>query len=230
MKNTIYTIIIIILLAVAAFLIISPQKSEAPAVNGELSDETSMPADESVDNEDGYNFNDLAYTIDEARSEIAWEARKKFVGEHIDRGTISIAQGGISLPSGSSGFEGGIVINMNSIEVTQTGIGGGFGNLKRHLEGDDFFDVANNPEAMFMITGGDSDSIEGDLTIRGITAPAVVEVSEWNEEEMYVMGSMIANRTDFGIDFRKDGLAGVAKDQIIDENFTIDFKIYYLEN
>ena len=56
-----------------------------------------------------------------------------------------------------------------------------------HLQSPDFFDVKNHPKITFKSTkvtrGGEGKyKVDGDLTIRGVTKPAVLEVEGWDTE------------------------------------------------
>lgn len=91
------------------------------------------------------------------------------------------------------------------------------GNEKRdgHLKSADFFDVANHPQLTFKSTkvakaGKNKLKVTGDLTMRGVTKPVVLDV-EWPENEIKVPAAMgggvkrgatattKVNRQDFGI-------------------------------
>ncbi len=221
MKNTIYTIIMIALLAVATFLIISPNKSVAPADNGGDTSQTEEVITGS-DEETSYQK-----SVDMERSEVTWVGKKSFVEGYEDKGTIALLSGGLNVPTEESEIGGEFVFDMNSIVVTETGVGGGFAGLEKDLKSENFFDILNHPTAKFVITGGNQTSIVGDLTIKGITKSVTVGVSSWNETEQFVEGSIAVNRLDFGMDFRSEGLIGRIENQVIADTFDINFKIYY---
>lgn len=73
---------------------------------------------------------------------------------------------------------------QSSVKVTipVASLSTGVDKLDEHLRGDDFFDIANHPEATFTSTGvtktGENTfQVAGDLTIRGVTRPAVLDVT-----------------------------------------------------
>ena len=86
------------------------------------------------------------------------------------------------------------------------------GNEQRdaHLRSADFFDVENNEELIFKSTNytksGDDSTLEGDITIRGVTKPITLDV-EFNGIQKDPWGSIRAgfsvkgrlNRKDFGL-------------------------------
>jgi polyisoprenoid-binding protein YceI len=224
MKNIFYTITIIILLAVAAFLVISPDRADAPeGQNPEIVEEVVI--------EEPLDAPAVVYdtAVDIERSEIQWVAGKRFLVDWIDEGMITLQSAQMAFVPGAEdiAFRGEFIFDMSSIEVTKTGSGGGFGSLQRHLESEDFFDVENNPTAKFVITGGEGLSVEGDLTIKGITKSVSFDLDEWNIDEAYISGSVTVDRTDFGINYGSESLIGRIENQVINDTFELNFKIYH---
>jgi len=91
----------------------------------------------------------------------------------------------------------------------------------KHLMSADFFDVAKYPTMAFKSTKVESAGpgrlkITGDLTIRGVTKQAVLEVSSpkppikdpWGLQRTAVSGSTKINRQDFGVAWNKTLDAG----------------------
>jgi polyisoprenoid-binding protein YceI len=87
----------------------------------------------------------------------------------------------------------------------------------KHLRSADFFDVTNHPTMTFVSTKvepGDAGKLKvtGDLTIRGVTKPVVLEVSApkppikdpWGMQRTAVSGSTKINRQDFGVAWNKN--------------------------
>ncbi len=220
MKNTIYTIIMIALIAVAAFLIISPSNSVAPVDNVEPVVQQDEVVEEVVED------STYEYSVDLDKSEVNWVGTKKFLDGYEDKGTLSLLSGGLNLMTEGNVAEGEFVFDMDSIIATETGVGGGVNNLTRHLKSDDFFDVENHPTAKFVITDSDESSVSGDLTVKGITNPISMNVS-WNDMDQFVTGVVSINRVDFGIDFLSEGLVGLAKDKIVADTFDLEFKVHY---
>lgn len=85
----------------------------------------------------------------------------------------------------------------------------------KHLRSPDFFDVVKFPEMTFKSTKvdykkGKPDKVHGDLTIRGISKPVVLEV-EYNGAVTDPMGNRVVtfeaegrvNRKDFGVNWNK---------------------------
>jgi polyisoprenoid-binding protein YceI len=91
----------------------------------------------------------------------------------------------------------------------------------KHLMSADFFDVAKYPTMVFKSTKVESAGpgrlkITGDLTIRGVTKQAILEVSApkppikdpWGLQRTAVSGSTRINRQDFGVAWNKTLDAG----------------------
>jgi polyisoprenoid-binding protein YceI len=87
----------------------------------------------------------------------------------------------------------------------------------KHLRSADFFDVANHPTMTFVSTkvepaGPEKLKVTGNLTIRGITKPVVLEVTApkaaikdpWGMQRTAVSGSTKINRQDFGVAWNKN--------------------------
>ena len=87
----------------------------------------------------------------------------------------------------------------------------------KHLRSADFFDVANHPTMTFVSTkvepaGSDKLKVTGDLSIRGVTKPVVLEVSvpkapikdPWGLQRTAVSGSTKINRQEFGVAWNKN--------------------------
>jgi polyisoprenoid-binding protein YceI len=80
-----------------------------------------------------------------------------------------------------------------------------------HLRSPDFLDVANYPTLTFKstkveLTGGDTAKITGDLTIRGVTRPVVInaeylgqEKNPWGVTVVGFSGTTRINREDWGL-------------------------------
>jgi polyisoprenoid-binding protein YceI len=99
-----------------------------------------------------------------------------------------------------------VTINVASIDTRQE-------QRDAHLRSADFFDVANFPVLTFKSTrvisdGPDSGAfrVDGDLTIRGVTRPVSLRVTEegrtrdpWGGDRVGFSGSTKINRRDFGL-------------------------------
>ena len=130
-----------------------------------------------------------SYTVDAEASKIAWIGSKITGDQH--NGTIGISNGTLKVEGGNL-TAGEFTLDMNSIKNLDLPTEGDYNNakLEGHLKSPDFFDVANHPNATFVVTGveaveGDgpiTHNIKGNLTIKGITKelsiPAAVSMGE----------------------------------------------------
>ena len=75
-----------------------------------------------------------------------------------------------------------------------------------HLKGADFFDVENNPAMTFKSTKVTNHSLEGDLTIKGVTKPVTfdldfggISADPWGGTRAGFEATTEINRKDFGL-------------------------------
>ncbi len=96
-----------------------------------------------------------------------------------------------------------VTISVASIDTRQA-------DRDAHLRSPDFFDVEHFPAMRFKSTritrDGDALSVEGDLTIRGVTRPVALRVTEegrtqdpWGGHRVGYTASTRINRGDFGL-------------------------------
>jgi len=109
----------------------------------------------------------------------------------------------------------------------------------KHLMSSDFFDVAKYPTMAFKSTKVESAGpgrlkITGDLTIRGVTKRAVLEVSgpkppikdPWGLQRTAVSGSTKINRQDFGVAWNKTlDAGGVVVGDEVDINLDVEMVV-----
>lgn len=99
-----------------------------------------------------------------------------------------------------------VTVNTDSINTNHA-------ERDKHLRSGDFLDVGEFPEATFVSTGytageGDSGTLEGDLTLHGVTKPISVDVTHvgagedpWGGFRRGFTGSTTITLADFGIDY-----------------------------
>ena len=141
-------------------------------------------------------------TIDGDASEVKW------TGYHIAKsyehwGNVAVKSGSIDL-SGGNITGGSIVIDMNSISNGDISDSKDNAKLVNHLKSDDFFDVANYPEATLNIKSSvkeeDIHKVTADLTIKGITKEISFDAtSESAEENTVFEASLRIDRTDYEV-------------------------------
>jgi len=97
-----------------------------------------------------------------------------------------------------------IVIDMTSVDT-------GYATFDEHIQAEDFLDTARHPTATFKSTkvnfeGDRPATIEGELTIKGITRPVTLEVTHFqamvhpmlDKDAVGAMARTVIKRSDFG--------------------------------
>lgn len=166
-----------------------------------------------------------AYTVDTAQSELVWTGAK-VSGQH--HGTVDIKSGQLIVDNGAI-TGGNFVLDMNTIN-TQDLEGEWKEKLDGHLKADDFFDVANHPEASFEITSVNAGATEGtvvvsgNLTIKGVSKNITFDatVAELTEQSVKATADFNIAREDWGVNY-----AGQQDDLISKE---INFKVTLVAN
>lgn len=152
-----------------------------------------------------------ALPVDVAASKVVWKGTK-VTGAH--EGTVAIKSGTITVDNNQI-TAGEFILDMNTISSTD--LEGEYKDkLDGHLKADDFFAVANNPEASFVITGVKTGAtpndyvISGNLTIKGITKNITfdAQVKEISEASVVATADFNILREDWGVSYegKKDDL------------------------
>jgi polyisoprenoid-binding protein YceI len=157
------------------------------------------------------------FTIDKAHTEIGFKVRHfvSKVGGHFAKfeGTIEIDRAN---PAATT----------VDLKIDATSIDTGNPNRDKHLNSPDFFDTAKFPEITFKSTkvvakGKDAYEVTGDLTMKGVTKPAILTVTAGGfandgrggqKTGFDVTGKL--NRKDFGVNWNSmvDGTAMLSDD------------------
>ncbi len=166
-----------------------------------------------------------AIPVSASSGQIEWRGWKTNVDwGHV--GTIQVKDGSFDVKDGAL-VGGNFTIDMNSIHATDIEEGTeDYNNLVGHLKSDDFFGVAEYPEATFEITdvmdnaeGETSHTIKGNLTMRGETKNVEfgADVQVGDGMVAFKAPEFTINRTNWNVMFRSSGIEGVTKDQLIDD-------------
>lgn len=144
------------------------------------------------------------YDIDPMHSQLTFAV--KHLGISTVRGTFDAFSG--SLTVGESLADTSI-----SIDVEMSSINSGNAMRDGHVQGDEFFDVANHSHMTFRSTSisedGENYALTGDLTIKGVTQP-VTFTTTYNGEGIFPMdqsthfgftGSATISRSAFGVTY-----------------------------
>lgn len=222
MKTAIISIVVIIIL-LAAYFIISSKKTEAPLLENE--GELSSNQEESFEISSVENG---TYSVDTSSSKVMWTGRKKILTNWIDTGTINIQSGSVVVEDGNI-VSNELIMDMSSINAETTGSGKGQDSLSKHLKSEDFFDVENHPTSTFVAKEFNTENglkVTGDLTIKGITNEVTIDLTISKEDSNYILkGSTDLDRTLWDIKFGSEKFFQGLGDNIIEDNFTIEFEI-----
>lgn len=150
-------------------------------------------------------------------STVTWKAYK-VGGSHT--GTIALKSGSLEF-DGEELTGGEFVVDMTTINTTD--LEGEYKQkLDGHLNSDDFFATASNPNASLSFTkvrAGEDNTYEvtGNLTIKGITKPITFDVSIDGSK---ATATLKVDRTKYDVTY-KSGIIGTAKDKLIYDEFDL---------
>jgi len=216
--------LVIILVALGAFLLLGEgkdtPKSGTSSENSTTTntEETNMP------------FAGDLYLLSANDSVVNWTGRKTLIPNYEDTGTLNFVEGQFYMDEGV--FTGGrAVFNMDSIKAVKTTIGKE-SDLDKHLRSEDFFAVANYPTAELNIknvVAGETENqfnLSGELTIKGISQgvsfPATITQ---NGDTLTIEGETKLDRTLWDIRFGSDKFFDNLADNVIDDFFSVEFKV-----
>ncbi len=218
MKN--FAIILIILAGIGGFVFLNKKSN----VDSNMADEMLGASGEINTSLDG------ARDFDIGKSTANWTGSKKIITDWVDRGELNIKSGFATFDKGI--LTGGeIVFDMTSIKAKTTGKGDGEDRLSEHLKSEDFFDVANFPEAKFLVKSSAKESdgtyiLTGDLTIKDITNSISFPVNLLSEGDLgMIEGSVSIDRTLWNVKFGSDKFFQDLGDNVINDEFNLDFTV-----
>ena len=162
---------------------------------------------------------------DVANTEISWLG-KKVTGQH--NGAIALKSGELTL-EGNAIVSGEFVIDMTSIKVLDLDPGEMNTNLVNHLKSDDFFGVEAHPEAKLVITekatfNGNTASVKGNLTIKGITNPVAFDVKK---DAATYNASITIDRSKYDVRYGSGSFFENLGDKAIYDDFVLDIKLVF---
>ena len=148
--------------------------------------------------------------INTSTSTVEWKG--VMVGIYSHNGFVSIKEGNL-VWQGNSITGGSITIDMETMNQSDSLYRTEENKLVAHLKSPDFFDVANFPTATFEITSSEqgTNTVYGNLTIRGITESEVVENVIFDGETKSATGTLKFDRQKYGVAYKgskKDMLVG----------------------
>lgn len=222
MNKSVIFLVVLIVLGLGALFIFSSNNDSTPS--GAESDTEKTVAGES------FEFTGTPFVISSGTSTVIWEGRKTLVPNYADSGTLSFQSGEFFINDGVV-VGGRAIFDMNSIEVLSTGILRNEDVLKNHLKSDDFFSVENYPTAEILISKAEVISegqyqLSGIMTIKKIAQevsfPASVSIGE---DEIVIEGRASFDRTLWDIRYGSDKFFDNLANNVIDDLFTVEFKV-----
>jgi polyisoprenoid-binding protein YceI len=156
------------------------------------------------------------------QSNIDWIGRK-VTGSH--NGTIGIKNGTLSVVDGQ--LTGGkFVVDTTSIKILDIADPNTNAQFASHLASDDFFSIADYPEATFEIIQVNGGTIEGNLTIKGITHRTSFQADiSIADNSLIASGKIVIDRTQYGIKFRSGNFFQNLGDTLIYNDFDLHVNI-----
>ncbi len=141
------------------------------------------------------------WAIDPSHSEVGFSVRHLMVSKV--RGALSGVAGTITV--GEAEVAVAATIDAATIDTRDA-------NRDGHIKSADFFDVENHPTWTFASTGfqakGNDITLTGDLTLRGVTKPVVLDVEfvgvntdPWGNTKAGFEAKGELNRKDFGVEW-----------------------------
>ncbi len=163
----------------------------------------------------------VSYKVDASKSKVEWLA-KKVTGQH--NGTVALTNGNLVV-TGEKITGGSFTVDMTSIACLDL-TGEWNGKLVGHLKSDDFFSVENNPSSKFEITkvveSAGNTTIEGNLTIKGITKPISFPASISKKGNIIVaIATIKIDRTKYDIKYGSKSFIEGIGDKAIDDEFEL---------
>lgn len=167
-----------------------------------------------------------AFDVELEKSELKWNA-SKVVGEHY--GTIKMKSGQMLVEKDKI-TGGNFVIDMTSIDCTDNA------KVGAHLRNDDFFAVDKFPTATFVIknvkpiakaeAGKPNHTVEGDLTIKGITHPISFPATITVKKGVaHAVADVTVNRVKYDIRYRSSSFFENLGDKAINDDFKLALNI-----
>ena len=168
----------------------------------------------------------MSYKIDNAHSQVQFTVRHMMISKV--RGWFDKFEGTVNLDeTNPANTTVEVKIDADSINTRDTA-------RDAHLKSADFFDAESYPNLTFKsnqveVLGSEKAKLHGDLTIRDITRPVVVEVeytgsakSPWGTTSYGFNGHTVINRKDWGLTWNKGLETGGV---LVGDEITIDIEL-----
>ena len=162
--------------------------------------------------------------IDVENSKIKWIGEELSGKNHY--GSLKFKKGSLNLNNGVI-ISGNFIVDMKTINVEDLQ-GGSKQRLEGHLRSDDFFSVEKFSEAIFetkspaVVNKKEGiQTLNGNLTIKGITHPAKIEIDDnWSAK-------LVFDRSKYDVRFRSGNFFQNLGDKLIYDEIAINAKIAF---
>jgi polyisoprenoid-binding protein YceI len=162
------------------------------------------------------------FKIVSTQSDISWVG-KKVTGAH--NGTIAV-KGGELILNGNKLIGGKVIVDIASIKILDISDPTTNAQFAGHLASDDFFSTEKYPEAILEITSVLGDQVGGNLTIKGISHPIAFDAAvNLTHDTLIATGSLVIDRTKYGMKFRSGSFFQNLGDTLIYNNFELNIVI-----
>lgn len=167
------------------------------------------------------------YKVDTEKTKVEWIG-KKVSGQH--NGTVKVKNGNLVFKA--SELTGGeIVVDLNSMTVTDLTDKETAAKFLGHMKSADFFDTAKYPEAKLTVKSTKKTDkgleVTGDLTMIGQTRPVTFTVTDWKWTDKLVTGkaAVLVDRTKWGLRYGSGQFFKGLGDKMIYDEFTLNIDL-----
>jgi polyisoprenoid-binding protein YceI len=164
-------------------------------------------------------------TLDVTASKIKWTGKEITTKTHY--GSLLFKSGKLSIKDGLL-VDGEFIVDMTTINCEDLS-GDSKGYLENHLRSDDFFGVAQHPEASLKIESAEinkdgGQTVSGQLTIKGITENVTFQLQMNNNQ---ATASLIFDRSKHNIKFRSDSFFDDLGDKLIYDDIVLEVNLMF---
>jgi polyisoprenoid-binding protein YceI len=167
------------------------------------------------------------FKVDPAATKIEWVG-KKVTGEH--RGAVKVKEGSTIQASGDVITGGTIIVDINSMSVTDITDTETANKFLGHMKSADFFNTEKYPEARLEITTAKKSknglAIEGKLTMIGSTQPVKFTATNVTRTGDTLSAKALINvdRTKHGLKYGSGQFFKGLGDKMINDEFTLNIE------
>ena len=159
-------------------------------------------------------------------SSIRWYGEEITGKQHY--GDLKFSSGNIQI-NNKVVSSGNFIVNMNSLTVEDLS-GGGKKRLEGHLRSSAFFGVSDHPQSSLNISSivdidGDSQILDGELTIKGITHPINFSITLNSENNASAM--LVFDRSKYDVRFRSGSFFDELGDKLILDDIKLEVALEF---